>query len=70
MITTVTNDFCLEMRGLSTDTKPIGSNCVNGNVEGRISNGSIFLEMDTSKVYILKIVKNGNDEYVGTWLEL
>lgn len=38
---TTENNEVLEIRGLSTDTKP---------TEGVI-NGSIFIEMDTSKVY-------------------
>lgn len=35
----------VELRGLSTDTKPIE---LNGKV---IDNGSIFIEIDTSKIY-------------------
>ena len=35
------NNPILELRGLSTDTKPTEN----------ISNGSVFIEMDTSKIY-------------------
>lgn len=41
MITTI-NEKTYEFRGLSTDEKPIE----------RIGNGSIFIEMDTGKVFI------------------
>lgn len=36
----------VELRGLSTDTKPteIG--------EGKIDNGSVFIEIDTGKIYL------------------
>lgn len=39
---TVTDERTYEFRGLSTDTKPIE----------RVGNGSIFIEMDTGKVYM------------------
>ena len=42
MTSWVTGNKILEMRGLSTDTKP---------TEG-ILNGTVFLEMDTGKVFI------------------
>lgn len=42
MVSTVTNDNCFEFRGLSTDKKPTKG----------IGNGSIFLEMDTGKVFM------------------
>ena len=51
MITVVTNDKCLELRGLSTDTKPIND---------QVGNGSIFFEMDTAKVFMF-------DEDSKTW---
>lgn len=54
MITTVTNEKCLEFRGLSTDEKPINK---------YIGNGSIFLEIDTGKVFIF-------DEENQEWVEL
>ena len=41
MITTI-NEKTYEFRGLSTDEKPIE----------RVGNGSIFIEMDTGKVFI------------------
>ena len=41
MITTI-NEKTYEFRGLSTDEKPIE----------RIGNGSIFIEIDTGKVFI------------------
>lgn len=48
MITTATNDNCFEFRGLSTDIKPIRTT-ESGTI---IGNGSIFLEMDTTKVFM------------------
>lgn len=54
MISTVTNDRCFEFRGLSTDTKPINKN---------IGNGSVFLEMDTCKVFLF-------NEAAEAWIEL
>lgn len=65
MISSIPNQKSYEFRGLSTDTKPIGNNCENGNLDYAISNGSIFLEMDTGKVFLLKIEDNQ-----GTWIEL
>jgi len=53
MISTVTNERLYEYRGLSTDSKPIE----------RVGNGSIFLEMDTCKVFMF-------DEDSKTWIEL
>lgn len=48
----------LEISGMSTDEKPIGS------YEGyRIMNGSTFLEMDTSMVYFY-------DEETQTWISV
>jgi hypothetical protein len=41
MITSI-NEKTYEFRGLSTDTKPIE----------RVGNGSIFIEMDTGKVFM------------------
>lgn len=38
----ITNDKTYEIRGLSTDKKPINDH---------IGNGSIFIEMDTSLIY-------------------
>ena len=46
-----------DFRGLSTDTKPTKANGKD------VENGSIFLEMDTSKVYAYDVE---ND----TWREL
>lgn len=51
MITTI-NEKTYEFRGLSTDEKPIE----------RIGNGSIFIEMDTGKVFIF-------DEQNKVWKE-
>ena len=42
--------YLLELRGLSTDEKPI--EIENGTIE----NGSVFIEIDTQKVYIYNIV--------------
>lgn len=36
----------VELRGLSTDTKPISL------IDGDIENGSVFIEIDTQDVYI------------------
>lgn len=69
MITVCPNERCFEFRGLSTDTKPIGNNCSNKNVDYPISNGSVYLEMNTSKVYMLKITES-DGEYSGTWIEV
>ena len=54
MISTVTNDRCFEFRGLSTDTKPTGK---------QIGNGSVFLEIDTGKVFLF-------NEASEAWVEL
>ena len=53
MITTV-NQNTYEYRGLSTDEKPISD---------FIGNGSVFIEIDTGKVFIF-------DEQNKTWREL
>ena len=50
---TVTGEKTYEYRGLSTDVKPTK----------RVGNGSIFIEMDTGKVYIF------DEEYI-VWREL
>ena len=42
--------YLLELRGLSTDEKPV--EIENGTIE----NGSVFIEIDTQKVYIYNIV--------------
>lgn len=62
MISTVTNPNCYKFRGLSTDTKPINESEFNPDFMW-IGNGSIFLEMDTSKVYAF-------DEEHNVWIEL
>lgn len=46
MLTWVTGDKVQEIRGLSTDTKPIEV------VDGIIPNGTVFFEMDTGKVFL------------------
>mgnify|MGYP003309607816 CR=1 FL=1 len=69
IITTATNDICIDFRGLSTDTKPIGKNCVNGNCDMEIGNGSTFLCMDNSSVWVLKITLT-NGVRTGEWIEL
>lgn len=51
MITT-RNEKTYEFRGLSTDVKPLE----------RVGNGSIFIEMDTSKVFMF-------DEQNKVWRE-
>ena len=52
MITTI-NEKTYEFRGLSIDEKPIE----------RVGNGSVFIELDTGKVFIF-------DEQNKTWREL
>ena len=52
MITTI-NEKTYEFRGLSTDEKPIES----------VGNGSVFIEIDTGKVFIF-------DKQNKTWREL
>lgn len=59
MVTWVTGDKVQQLRGLSTDTKP--TNATIGT--GIIPNGTVFLEMDTGKVYMF--------DYDGQrWLEV
>lgn len=60
MITSATNEKLYEFRGLSTDTKPVDAT--------KISNGSIFFEMDTAKVFVF-IVPN-DPEAVAFWHEI
>lgn len=43
MISVVYGDTTLEIRGLSTDNKPVNN---------KIGNGSVFIEMDTLKVFM------------------
>lgn len=43
MVSIVYGDTTLELRGLSTDQKPMGKN---------IGNGSVFFEMDTLKLFL------------------
>lgn len=50
---TVTGERTYEYRGLSTDEKPIE----------RVGNGSIFIEMDSGKVYMF-------DEQNKEWKEM
>ena len=40
---TVVNDKTYEIRGLSTDEKPVSEH---------VGNGSIFIEMDTGKIFL------------------
>ena len=75
MITTVTNENCFDFRGLSTDTKPIGSNVSNANVNYPIGNGSSFFEMDTGKGYMYAILvtkgaDNKSDILTGKWFAI
>jgi hypothetical protein len=67
MITSVTNENCFEFRGLSTDTKPLGHNLTNGNVNYIVSNGSVFIEMDTGDVFMLIVTSNGDGTFTGSW---
>ena len=58
MISSVTNDHCFDLRGLSTDTpKPTEWGGVS------IGNGSTFFEIDTGKLYIF-------DADGATWVEV
>lgn len=59
MITWVTGDKVQQIRGLSTDTKPVDSDLK----EGIIPNGTVFFEMDTSKIYMFDYASQ-------TWLEV
>ena len=61
MISVITNDRCLKLVGLSTDTKPTND---------RIGNGSTFLELDTGKVYMLQEGENQQGERTATWTEI
>lgn len=54
MITSAYSDNCYEFRGLSTDEKPL---------DDKISNGSIFFEIDTGKIFML--IRETN-----TWKEI
>lgn len=57
MITSITNDRCFDLRGLSTDTpKPTEWNGIG------IGNGSTFFEIDTGKLYVF-------DADAGDWIE-
>ena len=60
MITWVTGDTVREIRGLSTDAKPTDADLKPGEI---IPNGSVFLEMDTGKVFMF-------DYDSQTWLAL
>lgn len=51
------NYISVELRGLSTDTKPTTIN------EKPIDNGSIFIEIDTGKVFLFDAVSE-------TWKEI
>lgn len=59
MITWVTGDKVQQIRGLSTDDKPTDATLK----EGIVPNGTVFFEMDTSKVYMF-------DYDSQTWLEV
>ena len=50
---TITNEKTYEFRGLSTDEKPVE----------RVGNGSIFIEIDTGKVFMF-------DEQNKVWKEI
>lgn len=51
MITVAEVANVYDLRGLSTDEKPITVRSSNGTIM-KLGNGSTFLEMDTGKVYI------------------
>jgi len=59
MITWVTGDKVQQIRGLSSDIKPTNASLK----EGIIPNGSVFFEMDTSKIYMFNYDSQ-------TWLEV
>lgn len=50
------NSVCFELRGLSTDDKPVGN--INGT---KIANGSVFIEIDTQEIYLY-------DESSSSWI--
>lgn len=54
MITSVTNEKLYEFRGLSTDTKPTDAT--------KMSNGSLFFEMDTCKIFVFIVPDDSEDE--------
>lgn len=59
---TITNANTVDLRGLSTDVKPIVGTDDEGNATNAwLGNGSTFLEIDTSKVYIFD---KENNEWV------
>lgn len=49
-----------ELRGLSTDTKPVGSATLPYPIgtygKNEIENGSVFVEIDTGKLYFYNLV--------------
>lgn len=50
MITTAPGEYVLDLRGLSTDIKPTRT---NDEPYGKVlGNGSTFIEIDTSKVFM------------------
>lgn len=51
----------LELRGLSTDTKPVADSLLPypvAKLGNQVENGSVFIEIDTQKVYFYNLDNN------------
>jgi len=77
MITVITNDDAKEFRGLSTDPKPLGLDedpaatfTTYEKFKYRISNGSMYFEMDTGEVYMYAVYVSADPSVKNTaaWL--
>lgn len=53
----------VELRGLSTDEKPI---MYDEKIDSYIDNGSIFIEIDTGKIYMFNLSSNQWVEFGGS----
>lgn len=62
MINTCTSEFVYDLRGLSSEAKPLKDSYKEAGLGHAPANGSMFFEMDTSKKYMY-------DEEHDTWLE-
>ncbi len=58
----------VELRGLSTDTKPVGDDQLPlplGNCDKNlVENGSIFIEIDTGDIYMYNIEGASGEEWI------
>lgn len=51
----------LELRGLSTDTKPVADSVLPypvAKLGNQVENGSVFIEIDTQKIFFYDLVSN------------